>query len=133
FDVEAFDAASALQDLTENRIIGLRKYVGYIDKTKAETKIGAVGACRIHRFGVGHARERAGKRQAADLEHADGEFFDHFIEKFFVDERSFNVQLGEFRLPVRAQVFVAEAARQLKVTLHAADHEQLFEQLRRLG
>ncbi len=41
--------------------------------------------------------------------------------------------MGEFRLPIGAQIFIAEAAGQLKVAFHAADHEQLFEELRRLG
>ncbi len=41
--------------------------------------------------------------------------------------------MREFRLTVRPQIFIAETARQLKVSLQAADHQQLFEELRRLG
>ena len=35
-------------------------------------------------------------------------------------------------LPVGAQVFVAETARNLEIPFHAADHQNLFELLRRL-
>ena len=48
------------------------------------------------------------------------------------DEGHLQVDLGELRLPVLAEVLVAEAAGELVVALKAADHEQLLEQLRRL-
>jgi hypothetical protein len=35
-------------------------------------------------------------------------------------------------LPVRAQILIPEAARNLKIPLEAADHEKLLEELRRL-
>ena len=47
-------------------------------------------------------------------------------------ERHLDVQLGELGLPVGPEVLVPIAARDLVVALHARDHEQLFEQLRRL-
>ena len=50
-----------------------------------------------------------------------------------VDERHLDVELGELRLPVGPEVLVAEAAHHLVVALHAGDHQQLLEQLRRLG
>ena len=49
-----------------------------------------------------------------------------------VDEAHLDVQLGELRLTVRAEVLVAIAAGDLVVALHPRDHEQLFEQLRAL-
>ena len=49
-----------------------------------------------------------------------------------VDEAHLDVELGELGLPVGAEVFVAKAARDLEVALHAGHHEQLLEQLRRL-
>ena len=48
------------------------------------------------------------------------------------DEGHLDVELGELRLPVGAEVLVAVAAGDLVVPLHAADHQQLLEQLRRL-
>ncbi len=55
--------------------------------------------------------------------------FDHVV---LVDEAHLDVELGELRLPVGAEVLVAVAARDLEVALQAADHQQLLEQLRRL-
>ena len=49
------------------------------------------------------------------------------------DEAHLDVELGELRLAVGAEVFVAITARDLVVTLHSGHHEQLLEQLRALG
>ncbi len=49
-----------------------------------------------------------------------------------VDERHLDVELGELRLPVGAEVLVAVAAGDLVVALQAGDHQQLLEQLRAL-
>jgi hypothetical protein len=48
------------------------------------------------------------------------------------EERSLDVELGEFRLAVRAQVLVAKAAHDLVVAVEARDHQQLLEDLGRL-
>ena len=49
-----------------------------------------------------------------------------------VDEAHLDVELGELRLTVGAEVLVAVAARDLEVALHARHHQQLLEQLRTL-
>ena len=49
-----------------------------------------------------------------------------------VDEAHLEVELGELRLAVAAQVLVAEAARDLEVAVDAGDHQQLLELLRAL-
>ena len=54
------------------------------------------------------------------------------VEVLLVGEAHLDVELGELRLPVGAEVLVAVAAGDLVVALHAGDHEQLLEQLRRL-
>ncbi len=51
---------------------------------------------------------------------------------FLADEAHLQVQLGELRLAVAAQVLVAQAAGDLEVAVEAADHEQLLELLRTL-
>jgi hypothetical protein len=43
-----------------------------------------------------------------------------------------SIDLGELGLAVGAQVLVAEAAHDLVVAVEAGNHQQLFEQLRRL-
>src|SRR6202035_3605886 len=43
-----------------------------------------------------------------------------------------DIDLAELGLPIRAQVLVAEASRDLVVAIEAADHQDLLQQLRRL-
>ena len=52
---------------------------------------------------------------------------------FLSDERHFVMDLCELRLPVSSQFFVSEALYDLEVAVHASDHEDLLEDLRRLG
>ena len=47
-----------------------------------------------------------------------------------IHERHLQVKLRELRLAVGAQVFVAEAAGNLEITLEAGHHQQLLELLR---
>jgi len=54
---------------------------------------------------------------------------DHIV---LVHKAHFNVQLGEFRLAVGAEILITVAARNLVVAFHACNHEQLLKQLRRL-
>ena len=46
--------------------------------------------------------------------------------------RHLDIDLAEFRLAIGAQILVAEASRDLIVAIEAADHQDLFQQLRRL-
>ena len=45
----------------------------------------------------------------------------------------FDIQLGELRLPVGAQILVAKTAHNLVIPFEPRHHQQLLEQLRRLG
>ena len=49
-----------------------------------------------------------------------------------VDEAHLDVELGELRLPVAAQVLVAEAPSDLVVAIDPRDHQELLELLRAL-
>jgi len=51
---------------------------------------------------------------------------------FRSDERRFDVDLGEFGLPIGAQIFVAETAGDLEVPVIPGDHQELLIDLRRL-
>ena len=73
-------------------------------------------ACAGHLHGL--------REQVAD------QSFHQLHDLFLVQERGLDVELGEFRLPVGAQVLVAEAAHDLVVTVEAGHHQQLFEDLR---
>ena len=86
----------------------------------------------MHGFAVSHDGEVAEFNAQCFNEHA----FDHVLEQsadfFFVHERSFNIDLGEFGLAVSTQVFVTETFGDLVVAVKTRNHQQLFEQLRRL-
>ena len=51
---------------------------------------------------------------------------------FLAREAHLKIDLGEFKLTVGAEILVAEAARDLEVAIESGDHENLFEDLRRL-
>ena len=53
----------------------------------------------------------------------------HFLLR---DKAHFQIQLGELRLPVGAQILITETAGNLEIPFHAGDHQQLFQLLRRL-
>ena len=61
-------------------------------------------------------------------QHAFGER----IDVLRPNERGFDVDLGELRLAIGAQIFVAETVRDLEIFFHPADHEELLVLLRRL-
>ena len=58
--------------------------------------------------------------------------FDEADDVVLADEAGLDVDLGELRLAVGAQVFVAEAAGDLEILLHARDHQELLVLLRGL-
>ena len=92
-----------------------------------------VRAVLEHRVLVGHHWEYA----QVDTDGVAENGFDHALEEFtnffFGHERCFNIDLREFGLAVCAQVFVTETFGDLVVTVKARHHQQLFEQLGRLG
>jgi hypothetical protein len=59
--------------------------------------------------------------------------FDEAITASSSHEAHLEVELGELRLAVAAEVLVAEAARDLEVAVDAGHHQQLLELLRALG
>ena len=58
--------------------------------------------------------------------------FEDPVDVFLDHEAHLDVDLGELRLTVQAQIFVPEAAHDLKIAIEARHHEELLEDLRRL-
>ena len=92
-----------------------------------------VGTVLIHRLLPFHARER-GRHVHANgfFHHPLDQPFGHCLNFFWFGKGHFGVDLGEFRLAVTTQVFVAEALSDLVVLVHPGGHQELLEELRRL-
>ena len=73
--------------------------------------------------------KRRGQVDADQLPERDQHLLGDREHVVLVDEAHLDVELGELRLPVGAEVLVAVAAGDLEVALHAGDHQQLLEQL----
>ena len=58
--------------------------------------------------------------------------FHQFLDLRLIQKGGLDVELGEFRLPIGAQVLVAKAAHDLVVAVEARNHQQLLVDLRRL-
>ena len=97
-----------------------------------QAQVGLVDAEGAHGFVVGDAREGHRQRDADGGESRGHESFDHGKDGFLLRERHLEVDLREFRLAIGAQIFIAEAADDLEILVHAGDHQDLLEELRRL-
>src|SRR6185437_2976482 len=76
--------------------------------------------------------ERCGKRNPRSRKRSREKFL-HYSEHVLLPwEAHLQIHLGELELAVGPQVFIAEAARDLEVAIEPADHQNLFENLRRL-
>jgi hypothetical protein len=109
-----------------------RHLVGHVGDRHAEAQVGLVGAVAQQRLGIAEAREGARGVHVHQLAQAHEERLDQLDDALHAGERHLDVHLRELRLAVRAQVLVAEAAHDLEVAVHARDHQDLLEDLRRL-
>ena len=117
----------------EGAEVGVAEDVGQLGQLHPEAHVGLVGAVTLHRLVPGHPRDRrrslARTRGFRGGQHCDRDRVEHVG---LVGEGHLDVELHELELPVGAQVFVAQAARDLEVAVEATDHQQLLEQLRAL-
>jgi len=130
FGVDAHDEPGGVED-REAFSLGL---LGQLDEGHAEADVGAVVAVEAHGLGEAHARERLVVFDVFDLfEQVLGQPFKHVQHVFLFHERHFAVDLGELGLPVGAEALVAEAFDDLEIAVVSCHHEQLLEDLGRLG
>ena len=107
--------------------------IGEFGQAELDTQVGLVGAIQMHGVLVGHHRKLTQVDAQGVFEHASDHVLEQGANFFFGQKRSFDIDLGEFGLTVGAQIFVAEALGDLVVTVIPRHHEQLLEQLGRLG
>ena len=106
---------------------------GAVHELERDPEVGPIGAKTPHALGEAHARDGVGQHVPEHLLEEPAKHVLHDGEDpALVQERGLDVELGEFGLAVRAQVFVAKAAHDLVVTVQARHHEQLLEELRGL-
>ena len=135
-DTDGADPSAAGARLIKHLESGaLRKRRAKIDQLHREANVGLVGAVALHRLVVGKRWERQLLNWAIGsdaLRHLDHHCLDIGTHARLVYEAHLNVELGELRLPVTAEILVAEAAGDLEVAVKARDHQELLHLLRRL-
>ena len=120
--------------LGEELEAGIAHSIRQLHKLHAKAGVGLVHAVVAHGLVPGHAREGKLKILADHvLEDALHEPFGHAHDVVLAHKAQLHVHLGELGLTVCTQVLVAEAAHDLEVLLETGAHEQLLEQLGRLG
>ena len=99
---------------------GVGEVLGEVGELDGEPQVGLVRAVAGHRLGVGHARDRPRDLVADQLRHSAATTASpSSMTSSCVDEAHLDVELGELRLPVGAEVLVAVAAGDLVVALRA--------------
>jgi len=133
FGSDAAHTAAAGNRARENGETAILHQIAQVKQLHAVAGIGLVGAKTLHRFAIGQPGQRE-----SDI-HAE-RFLEHTLHKALADlqnilhrdEGHLQVDLGEFRLAVSAQILVAEAAGNLHITVKARHHGKLLVKLRRL-
>ena len=129
---KAADHTTFGDDLFEHPELRIAEEVREVLDLEAEPQVRLVRSVPGDRFRVGNAAKRRADVPAdfaADgLQHR----LDHREHRLGTGKRHLEVELREFRLAIRPEILVAEAARDLEVAVHARDHQDLLEDLRRL-
>ena len=103
--------------LLEHPERGVGEVVGALDELEAEAQVGLVGAEAAHRLGVGHLPERGLQVDPDERPDLADDGLGQLEDVGLLDEAHLDVELGELRLAVGAEVLVAVAAGDLVVAL----------------
>ena len=109
----------------------MRKGVAHVGH-RGQTQVGLVATVQTDGFVIGHAGKRRLDLESGCLEGSGQKAFHHFVYAVGLGIGHLQINLRKFRLAVSAQVFVTEAANDLKIFVEARDHQNLLEQLWRL-
>ena len=132
-DADPAHAPARFHRLAKHPELALGGQVADVVNLQPVTQIGSVVAVAAHRLVVSDARQRQRHFQVQQLSgQASHQRVDDRQHVVHLHERHLQVQLGELRLPVRPQVFVAEAPGHLHVAVIAGNHQNLLVKLRRL-
>ena len=131
--VDSAHRTACFQCVSENRKLRITNHIGYVFQLHSETEIRLVRTEPVHRLLPGHSLDRKGHLNAE-------KFMEQVCQQTLVDvndilnvhKRKLHVDLRKFRLTVCTEVLIAEAPRNLHISVIAGAHQQLFKQLRRL-
>ena len=126
---------AGLRNMDRHQRKAVRRQVGdqvFHRMHRRQAAVRLVAAVAAHGFGVAEARKGRRNREPGHLADPLHQRLDDLEDLLFLRKGHLQIDLCELRLPVGAQVFVAEAAHDLKILVEAADHQQLLEDLRRL-
>ena len=110
-----------------------RHLLAHVAYGHLEAQVGLVRAIALHRLSVLHPGERAGHLHSEEPDEPLEERLHEVVDGLLRGEGGLDVDLRELGLPIGSQVLVAEAAHDLEVAVEARDHQELLEELRRLG
>src|SRR4029077_17011115 len=132
-DPQTPDDAAGIERLAEDLEFRPGEERGQLLNLETVAQVGLVHPVPQDRFRVRDAPNRCGHGDAQQLLPNVGEGpFDDIEDVVLADEGHLQVQLRELRLAIGPLVFVAVAADDLEVAIHAGHHQQLFVELRRL-
>ena len=117
----------------ENLEVHVLHDLSHFRELHLHAQVWLVRAVLEHRVLVSHDGEYAQVHTNRITENSFDHALEEFTNLFFGHERRFNIYLREFGLAIGSQVFVAKTFGDLVVTVKARHHQQLLEQLRRLG
>ena len=131
--VDRLHDSTAVESTTEDLELAFAKDVAEVGDLHTEARVGLIAAVAVHGVLVGQALEWRWNLDPFSLtENSGKDFFHQGEDVVLCDKGSFDVELGELRLTVGAQVFVTEAAGDLEILFNASDHEELLVLLRGL-
>lgn len=127
FDIDGFNNAAIVKDGTEYLESRIPEQVGNVVEMHIKTEIRFIGTVEIHGVVPFNSLEGDFNIPVQDfLEDPLHHVFHEVQDEVLVFKGQFHIQLGEFRLAVSTEVFIAEAAGYLEVPFQTGYHEQLF-------
>src|ERR1700749_1696434 len=115
FDDNRLDFTILFKRRGERRERRLSKRGRDVLQLHPETQVRLVAPEAAHRLSVSQTPERRFQLRADQTKNANEQAFDQTIDLLARGEAELDIELRELRLPIRAQVFVAEAARDLVI------------------
>ena len=106
--------------------------LGYVPQLHSESQVRLVRAVAPQGVLIFHVAKRPLDFDANERTHALHHRLDRVEHILLPGKRHLKVQLRKFQLPVGAKILVTDAFADLEVAVHAADHQYLLENLRRL-